>query len=195
MPHCFFRNIFQVECAPCSHILVMMCGSNRACSGGDYISWAAARNQTVSLHQSLDGIFQSKDFYIYIYLQTHEFYAISNVIIIWIYPAFLVLCVHSTCITLHFIAQTSGTAVASKYATFQLGRCRLDEFFGLRRCPLVAVDGVPWLIHWYIHPNMWGIGDLPLNRWWRGFDVSPLWPTNNYHAWHCTIWSDLMMLK
>lgn len=91
-----------------------------------------------------------KGFLYIIYLQTHEFYAISNVIIIWIYPAFLVFCVHSTCITLHFIAQTSGTAVASKYATFQLGRCRLDEFFGLRRCPLVAVDGVPWLIHWYI---------------------------------------------
>lgn len=34
MPHWFFRNIFQVECASCSHILVMMCGSNRACSGG-----------------------------------------------------------------------------------------------------------------------------------------------------------------
>ena len=108
---------------------------------------------------------------------------------------FLFFCVHSTCITFHFIVQTSGTAVASKYATFQLGRCRLDEFFGLRRCPLVAVDGVPWLIHWYIHPNMWGIGVLSLNRWWRGFDVSPLWPTNNYHACHCTIWSDLMMLK
>lgn len=38
-----------------------------------YISWAAARNQTVSLHQSLDGIFQSKDFYIlYIYRPTNS---------------------------------------------------------------------------------------------------------------------------
>lgn len=91
--------------------------------------------------------------------------------------------VHSTCITLHFIAQTSGTAVASKYATFQLGRCRLDEFFGLRRCPLVAIDAVPWITHWYSkYPNMWRIGARP--RWIGGEG-----------AWHCTIWSGLMMLK
>ncbi len=151
-------------------------------------SWAAARNQTVSLHQSLDGTWY---FSRRICIKSHGFYALLNDIhTSYGIPAFFLFLVHTIYMTLLFIVQW-GTAVASKYAAFQLGRCRLDEFFGLRRCPLVAVDGASWICVL----KMWGIGVLPLNRWWRGFDISALWPTNNYHAWRCTIWSHLMMPK